>query len=206
MSIDELAIQHGSDKSSLYHGFAEHYERYFEPLRARPVRLLEVGYQFGLGMKVWLDYFHSLARFAAVDCVDNQVGCEDPRFSFAVGDQGKREFWEGYKPFGGGAFDIIIDDASHRASDQQETFNALWPRLAPGGYYAIEDTQTWCDAHFDSLVSGVRWMGVLIGCLNRNGKVYHGKPYPQPGVALDELEQSIAFIHFYNGLVIMKKQ
>ena len=35
--------------------------------------------------------------------------------------------------------DIIIDDGSHRFLDQEKTLHTLWGRLAPGGFYVIED-------------------------------------------------------------------
>jgi hypothetical protein len=41
-----------------------------------------------------------------------------------------------------GPFDIIIDDGSHIVSHMIDTFMFLYPRMAPSGIYAIEDTQT----------------------------------------------------------------
>ncbi len=37
------------------------------------------------------------------------------------------------------AFDAIVDDGSHRWEDQLTTLGNLWPFLAPGGLYFIED-------------------------------------------------------------------
>jgi hypothetical protein len=34
---------------------------------------------------------------------------------------------------------VIIDDGSHASFDQQMTFRELWPLLADGGWYFIED-------------------------------------------------------------------
>ena len=36
-------------------------------------------------------------------------------------------------------WDLIIDDASHRGPLTRETFRLLWPMIAPGGFYVIED-------------------------------------------------------------------
>ena len=41
-----------------------------------------------------------------------------------------------------GKFKIIIDDGSHRPEHIRATFAILFPLLAKGGMYAIEDTQT----------------------------------------------------------------
>ena len=40
---------------------------------------------------------------------------------------------------GGGPFDLIVDDASHNGTLTTTTFGLLWPLVAPGGYYVIED-------------------------------------------------------------------
>ncbi len=41
--------------------------------------------------------------------------------------------------FDAGYFDAIIDDGSHVSSDQQRTLVNLFPLLAEGGWYFIED-------------------------------------------------------------------
>lgn len=41
--------------------------------------------------------------------------------------------------------DLIIDDASHFLSESTRSFELLFPRLAPGGWYVLED---WSWAHF----------------------------------------------------------
>lgn len=41
--------------------------------------------------------------------------------------------------------DLIIDDASHFLEESTRSFELLFPRLAPGGWYVLED---WSWAHF----------------------------------------------------------
>ena len=43
------------------------------------------------------------------------------------------------------AFDMVVDDASHLLHQTRTSFNLLFPYLAPGGYYIIED---WGWAHW----------------------------------------------------------
>ncbi|NUS99514.1 MAG: hypothetical protein HOP96_00885, partial [Sphingomonas sp.] len=38
-----------------------------------------------------------------------------------------------------GGFDIVIDDGSHASDDQQTSLGSLFPFVAPGGLYIIED-------------------------------------------------------------------
>ncbi|MDQ1510198.1 MAG: hypothetical protein QOG50_2042 [Actinomycetota bacterium] len=46
--------------------------------------------------------------------------------------------------FGDTALDLVVDDASHLVEPTRATFNCLFPHLAPGGIYLIED---WSWAH-----------------------------------------------------------
>lgn len=43
-----------------------------------------------------------------------------------------------------GPLDLVIDDASHWMPESRDSFNALFPRLRPGGVYLVED---WSWAH-----------------------------------------------------------
>jgi hypothetical protein len=56
-SLDELAVRHGTDKSSRRHGFAEIYETYVRPLRDEPIAMLEIGVWKGASLRMWADYF-----------------------------------------------------------------------------------------------------------------------------------------------------
>lgn len=52
------------------------------------------------------------------------------------------------RAFGDAPIDLVIDDASHWYPQTLATFTALFPRLAPGGLYVIED---WGWAHWPGL-------------------------------------------------------
>lgn len=49
-----------------------------------------------------------------------------------------------------GRIDVVIDDASHQYEPTLATFNALFPRLATGGVYVIEDWA--CDHRIGQLI------------------------------------------------------
>lgn len=38
-------------------------------------------------------------------------------------------------------FDLIVEDASHEGSASRITWELLWPMVAPGGWYVLEDWQ-----------------------------------------------------------------
>ena len=39
-----------------------------------------------------------------------------------------------------GPFDIVLDDGGHHVDMQVVTFDELWPSIAPGGVFMVEDT------------------------------------------------------------------
>ena len=43
ITLDQLAARHGADKCSGRHGYTRYYQRLWEPLRASPILLLEIG-------------------------------------------------------------------------------------------------------------------------------------------------------------------
>ena len=49
-----------------------------------------------------------------------------------------------HEAFGEEPIDLVVDDCSHRYKPSRASFNALFPRLRPGGVYVIED---WPVAH-----------------------------------------------------------
>jgi predicted O-methyltransferase YrrM len=67
-----------------------------------------------------------------------------------------------YDEFGGEPLDVVVDDASHFLYETREAFRALFPRLRPGGLYAIED---WAWAHW----AGDYWQR------ERGGDYFKGK-------------------------------
>lgn len=155
-TLDELAILHETDRASVFtrtyakpHGYAEHYDHIFTPLRDKPVKMLEIGVAGGEGIKMWLAYFaHPDTRVFGVDNVQatnpwNTVfefdANKEKRYRFVHGDQSDETFWKCFAVDYGADWDIIIDDGSHYNSDIITSFNALWPLLKPGGFYAVED-------------------------------------------------------------------
>lgn len=151
VNLTALADAYGSDKGSTKHRYTELYHLLFHPLRDRAIRFLEMGLLIGgpeLGhdadrktadlpsIRMWLEYFPQ-AQITGLDISDFSW-FSDPRFTFKRCDMDRREniaaAFQDESPF-----DVIIDDASHASHHQQYAFLELFPKLAPGGIYIIED-------------------------------------------------------------------
>lgn len=84
-------------------------------------------------------------------------------------------------------FDLIVDDASHQGQPTYKALQHLWPLVAPGGYYVIED---WCVGfplypNFDDSMLNVAMM-----LLN----------------FFDTPETSVHFINYQYGLIVIRKK
>lgn len=139
VTLDELALKYGTDKSSQYHNYTAVYPTYLEPLADKPVRLLELGTFEGASLRMWSEYFtHPDAVVVGLDCHPEYLQGElPPNARLVAASQTDASSGEELGPF-----DVIIDDASHRSATTIESFKAWWPHLKPGGLYIVEDTHT----------------------------------------------------------------
>ena len=202
-----LATVYMSDKWNK-HWYAQHYETHFRQLRRKKINILEIGIggyenpkRGGGSLRMWRTYFPK-GRVYGVDIYDKsfhnqrriktyQGSQVDPLFLDSV----VREI---------GKVDIVIDDGSHRNDHVIFTFQHLFPKLADGGFYVIEDTQTsyWEDyggnaldhnvsnttmGYFKSLTDGVNWEE-FPGAYNPN-----------------YFDLNIKFIAFYHNLIVIRK-
>lgn len=145
MNIADLSVKHGSDKHRGQFPHAFVYDVIFDDLKDKPIRLLEVGVNKGGSLGVWTEYF-SKAMILGIDHNPKTLRLT-PKYTVDIVDQSDAEALKRYADEKG-PFDVIIDDGSHRSSDQILTFETLWPYLNHGGYFVIEDTATSYDRKF----------------------------------------------------------
>lgn len=151
INLTDLADQYGSDKGSTKHRYTELYHMLFNPYRQRKINFLEMGLLIGgpehgidadrptgdlPSIRMWLEYFPK-ARIHGLDVSDFSWFDHD-RFTFHRCDMDDRAAIAraaAQMP----APDIVIDDASHASHHQQNAFLEIFPKMAPGGLYVIED-------------------------------------------------------------------
>lgn len=140
-TLDQIANETNTDRGSArLHDYMRSYDEFFSPVRDKPIIFMEMGILRMDGIKTWCQYFtHPGARIIGIDAFDWKVEPPpDPRLIIRLGDAGNPEFLKSLS----GGYDIIIDDAGHFAAQQIASFEFLWPRIAPGGLYCIEDLHT----------------------------------------------------------------
>jgi hypothetical protein len=207
MSLSELAEEFGSDKWGL-HRYTPHYERHFAHLRNDEMVVIELGIggyarekEGGASLKMW-KWFFPRAQVIGVDIEDKSF-VNEPRIRAFQGSQtnGKlmRRIVAKY-----GAPTIVIDDGSHRSPHVIKSFQILFPMLADGGLYAIEDTQTsyWPDwkgsLDLDDPDTSMALVKRLIDGLNY--EEFLTEDY-EPTYA----DLHIVGVHCYHNLVVIEK-
>jgi len=141
----DIFRRHGTDKAD--HRYDIAYGRFFGHRRQEPLKIVEIGILGGASLRAWQEYFPR-ARFWGIDINPDCRKHANERVQVMIGDQGDQQFLVEvamilmkYRP------DLIIDDGSHLQWHQQLTAHTLWPALAPGGCYAIEDLETAYNVH-----------------------------------------------------------
>lgn len=131
------------DTDKIPNNYLDVYDRLFEPLIDRPVRLLELGVRTGGSLRLWRDYFPQ-STIAGLDLEPQGGARQEERLHVYQGAQEDVSLLSRIAaevaPDG---FDIVIDDASHVAVPTRASFWHLFDNhLKPGGLFAIEDWGT----------------------------------------------------------------
>jgi hypothetical protein len=118
------------------------YQAIFEPIRHKPLRILEIGVMLGSSQKLWKRYFdHPQTQIVGIDIDPKCRELDAPQNGthVRIGNQADPDFLKSVvAEFG--AFDLIIDDGSHVSSHIIASFNHLFASgLKDSGIYFVED-------------------------------------------------------------------
>ena len=207
-SLVALAQMFRTDKWGS-HYYAQHYHKHFFPLRNREVNLLEIGVggyshplRGGASLRMWKAFFPK-GNIFSIDVHDKSAIQED-RIRIFRGSQDDPAFLERMVAEIG-RLDIVIDDGSHMNRHVKDSFNILFPHLAIGGVYAVEDTQTsyWPafggnSADVNHPDSSLPFFKGLTDGLNYEELLLPGR---SPGY----FEQHIISMQFYHNMVFIHK-
>ena len=139
VALDAVGTLCGTDKSSTYsngHDYLRHYEFFFSEFRDQALNLIEIGVLGGRSLKTW-KWFFPHAQIVGIDIQERCLKFREERIDIVIGSQADLGFLRAacakYPPT------IVIDDGSHLAEHIIVTFEKVFPLVAPGGLYVIED-------------------------------------------------------------------
>lgn len=139
--LGKLVFGHRGRVLNKWTHYPDIYDANFSRFRNSDVRMLEIGVFRGGSLELWRDYFGPQATIFGIDINPDCAGYADPPNQVRIGSQADPAFLQGVVREMGGV-DIVLDDGSHIADHQSTSFRTLWPLLADGGLYVIEDLHT----------------------------------------------------------------
>jgi hypothetical protein len=163
--LDKLAIIHGTDKGSRNNNFTPYYSRYFDSMKNKQLKLLEIGVQKKASLRMWKKFFPKSEIFG-IDIDPKCLGAEEERIEVFIGSQADKRFLKDVMEKIG-QVDIIIDDGSHLMSHQKLSFEFLFPFVTERGIYVVEDliTSYWKE-YVDSPITMITYLKNLIDIVN----------------------------------------
>jgi len=120
----------GGDK-----GTAHSYIKIYSEMLKPKADLLEIGVWEGHSLAMFSEYFTGLVLGLDIDL--GRLRYEVPAVNCNASNAQQVA-----EALGNKKFDYIIDDGSHRISDQLASLEILWDYLKPGGIYFVEDVQS----------------------------------------------------------------
>ena len=201
--LEALYYRHEGRIAYKWHHYLEVYDRHLARFRGRQVRILELGIFFGGSLQIWKSYF---GEHAVVHGIDIDPACalfSEDQIVPHIGSQADDNFLKQVVEQMGGV-DVVIDDASHRGSDQITSFEVLYPLMDANGVYICEDTRA---SYWSEYEGGYRKPGTFIeyakGLIDR----LHAWYIEDEAAARDEAFARMTLgIFFYDSIVVFEKR
>lgn len=134
---------YGTDKT-LTHSYGPLYSKLFSDIKQKNnvKNILEIGVYSGASVQSFSEYFEEAFIYGIdIDLSHVKFGNNNKRIKFIKGDATTEDLVKHIDV----KFDIILDDASHKADDQLRTLDIFSKHLEKNGMYIIEDISS----HYD---------------------------------------------------------
>ena len=141
--MEETIIAGIGAQANKWHHYLAIYDRHFAGYRGKPVRVLEIGIDFGGSLRALARRISaSSAKIDGID-IDEECRVQSPRIASCRSSEVRPIFrsWSACS-VRSGELDIVIDDGSHVGSQQMRHSRRFIPRISHDGVYLLEDMCT----------------------------------------------------------------
>ena len=202
--LNTLAETYSTDK--LEHGYIKIYERYFESLRDKQLKILEIGIADGKSLLMWSDYFKN-STVVGIDIHEIDIkekNLDRSNIKIHQGSQSDDKFINTIiKEYE--TFDIIIDDGSHLKKDVIKSFHLLFPHLNNDGLYVVEDMQTSYNHFFGGNPFDLKYSNSHMNFFKHLTDRLNYQEIANPFYISNKYDAKITNVSFYHNLVFVKK-
>lgn len=207
-NLNLLATIYDTDKWN-DHWYTQHYRRHFGDRRTRRLNVIEIGIggfdnpeMGGSSLRMWRNYFPN-SIIHGIDIYDKRPH-DEARIITHMGSQADEKFLASVLDQIG-APDIVIDDGSHMNEHVLASFRYLFPKLVPGGFYVIEDTQTSYWKRYGGSSADLECKSTSMGLLKSLTDSVNSVEFEIPGTRATPYDGQIAAMHFYHNIVFIEK-
>lgn len=177
------------------------YEQFLAPYRGRSCTLLEIGVSHGGSLQMWRDHLGSKSRIVGIDIEPRVAELAEPGIEIHVGSQSDTEFLAKLVAMYG-SFDVVIDDGSHLPSDQIASIEFLWPHVATGGCYIVEDLHS---NYWQEYGGGRRKGDTFIDWLRDRIDDMHAFHSHESDFEVNEWTRTLGGVHVYDSVAVLVK-
>ncbi len=178
------------------------YQRHLSRFRGRPCHVLEIGVYRAGGLKMLSHYLGPQAYLVGVDIDEAAQTAAGPGYFVEIGDQADPQFLRGVAEKHG-PFDVIVDDGGHTMRQQVTSVQTLFPLLADGGTYIVEDCHTSYWPEYADQEPGeptfLEWTKGRVDDLH----AYH---FSKSQALVTPWQTDLAGLHIYDSVVVMDKE
>jgi hypothetical protein len=201
--LEVLYYRHRGRTAYKWHHYLELYDRHLGRLRGRPLRVLELGIFRGGSLQIWKEYFGEQAIVHGVDIDPACAQFSEDRIVPHIGSQSDVGFLKRVVDQMGGV-DVVIDDASHKGSDQIISFEVLYPLLDTNGIYICEDTRSSYWSQYDG---GYRKPGTFVEYAKGLIDGLHAWYFEESVADRDDSFAKMTLgVFFYDSMVVFEKR
>lgn len=179
------------------------YDHHFSSFKGSAINLLEFGVSHGGSLQMWKHYFGKDSKIYGVDINPQCKILEQDQITILIGDQSDKHFLSSLakKLL---RIDIVIDDGGHTMKQQINTFEILFPHVAPQGLYLCEDLHS----SYRPIFGGgycrkgtfIEYSKNFIDYLN----AWHSR---QPRkLSVSEFTRTVHSVHFYDSMLVIEKK
>ena len=190
----------------LEHGYIEIYESYFNQIKDKELKILEIGIADGKSLLTWSDYFENSQIIGIdihkIDIVEKKL--DRKNIEVHQGSQSDKQFIEEIvKKYND--FDIIIDDGSHISKDVKKSFELLFPALKDNGLYIVEDMQTSYNHFFGGNPFDLKYSNSHMNFFKNLTDSLNYQEIANPFYLKKKYDSKIINISFYHNMVFIRK-
>lgn len=218
-NLKEYYERHHGKVSDKWQRYLSEYEDLLAPHREHVERLLEIGVQNGGSLEIWAEFFPNVQKIVGCDINPSceKLSYTDPRISVVVGDAIEKESYRKVTSICD-AFDVVIDDGSHKSGEIIKSFASYFPILADNGFFIAEDLHC---SYWDAFEGGLHHPYSSIAFFKKLADIVNYEHWGVEKAAEDILDAfsreygvnfdgvdfgSIASIYFTNSICVIRKK